>query len=224
MPSPGQRCIALGVIAVIGVAAVRPALAQDAPADGAPVVTVPPAPPEAAPAQNPNAGWQQQPPPGYPPYGYPPGQYPPNAYPPGQYPPPYATSPQGPPTMVHRARKGLVIGGAVTFGVSWGIAALISSILVDSTSGCTGSCRDSANVFWVPVIGPIWADARDPGSDGRGFFILWSAAELAGVVMFAFGVAGHDVPAYRFADHGPTLHLTPLLARDSSGMALTARW
>jgi len=63
MPALGQRCVALGVIAFIGVAAVRPALAQDAPAD-APVVTAPPAPPEAAPAPNPNAGWQQQPPPG----------------------------------------------------------------------------------------------------------------------------------------------------------------
>ena len=42
--------------------------------------------------------------------------------------------------------------------------------------------------------------------------------------MFAFGIAGHDVPLYRVADRGPTLHLTPLLARDTNGLALTARW
>jgi hypothetical protein len=73
-------------------------------------------------------------------------------------------------------------------------------------------------------VGPIWANSRDTGSDGRGFFILWSAAELAGVVMLGFGIAGHDVPLYRVADRGPTVHVTPLLARDTSGLALTARW
>ena len=220
MSSAGRQWVALGVIAFVGAAAVRPARAQGAPAQAAPV-----APAQAAPevAPPPGAGWQ--PPPPYSPYGYPPGQYPPGPYPPGAYPPPgYATYPQGPPTLVHRPRRGLLIGGAVTFGVSWGIAAIVSSTLLDNSSSCTGTCRESANVFWVPIVGPIWADARDPGSDGRAFFILWSAAELAGVIMLTFGIAGHDVPLYRVADRGPTLHLTPLLARDTNGLALTARW
>jgi hypothetical protein len=197
------------MMAFLGAASVRPARAQNA----TPVGGAPGAPAQAAPeaAPPPGAGW---PPPAYSPYGYPPGAYPP---------PGYATYPQGPPPLVHRPRRGLLIGGAVTFGVSWGLAAIVSSVLVDNNSGCVGTCRDSANVFWVPIVGPIWANTRDPGSDGRGFFILWSAAELAGVVMFAFGVAGHDVPAYR-VDRGPALHLTPLLARDTNGLALTARW
>ena len=51
-------------------------------------------------------------------------------------------------------------------------------------------------------------------------------AELAGVTMFVIGVVGHDVTTYkRVAGRGDvTLQLSPLLARDTSGMALTARW
>jgi hypothetical protein len=216
MSSAGRQWVALGVIAFVGTATMRPARAQGVPAAGGAPVAPAQAAPEVAPP--PGAGWQAPPP--YSPYAYPPGQYPPGAYPP----PGYATYPQGPPTLVHRPRRGLLIGGAVTFGVSWGIAAIVSSTLLDNNSSCTGSCRDAANVFWVPIVGPIWADARDPGSDGRAFFILWSAAELAGVIMLTLGIAGHDVPLYRVADRGPTLHLTPLLARDTNGLALTARW
>jgi hypothetical protein len=71
-----------------------------------------------------------------------------------------------------------------------------------------------------------WPAARDSGSNDTAFWILWSVAELAGVTMFVIGVVGHDVTTYkRFASRGgPTLQLSPLLARDASGMALTARW
>jgi hypothetical protein len=220
MSSLRRQSIAVGLIAFLGAGAVRPARGQNAPH----------APAQAAPEVAPPQGRGWPPPPAYSPYAYPPGQYPPGQYPPGQYPPGpypppgYATYPQGPPMMIHRPRRGLLVGGAVTFGVTWGIAAIVSSVLVDGNSGCTGGCRDFANVFWVPVVGPIWADARDPGSEGRGLLILWSAAELAGVIMLGFGLAGQDAPVYRVADRGPTLHLTPLLARDTNGLALTARW
>ena len=96
----------------------------------------------------------------------------------------------------HRARKGLVIGGAVTFGVSWGLAASISLLLTDGSS-CSGTCRDMAEVLWIPIAGPVLAGARDSGSDGSAFWILWSVAELAGVTMFVIGLVGHDVTTYK---------------------------
>jgi hypothetical protein len=42
--------------------------------------------------------------------------------------------------------------------------------------------------------------------------------------MFIVGVMGHDVIEYQLAARGPTLRLTPLLARETGGLALTARW
>jgi len=127
-------------------------------------------------------------------------------------------------TKVHKPRRGLVTGGAITFGVSWGIAASISFILGTSTcSSSNGSCN-SADYLWIPIAGPLVVAAKDSGSDGPGIFILWSAAQAAGVIMFIVGMVGHDVMEYRVAKNGPTLTLSPLLARESTGLGLTARW
>ena len=120
---------------------------------------------------------------------------------------------------MHRPRRGLVTGGAITFGVSWGIAASFSFL----ASSCTG-CNNNADYLWVPVAGPLIVAANDSGSDGPGIFILWSAAQAAGVIMFIVGMVGHDVMEYRIARGGPTLQLSPLLARDTQGLGLTARW
>jgi len=123
-------------------------------------------------------------------------------------------------TQVHRTRRGLVTGGAITFGVSWGIAATISFVLIDCTD-CNGN---PASYLWIPIVGPIVAASRDSSGDATEVFYLWSAAQAAGIVMFIFGMIGHDVMEYRIARGGPTLTLSPLIARDSSTMALTARW
>jgi hypothetical protein len=109
----------------------------------------------------------------------------------------------------------------ITFGVSWGIAASVSLLL--SSNNCSG-CTNSADYLWIPIAGPLVVASRDSGSDSPGIFILWSAAQAAGAIMFIVGVMGHDVMEYRVAQRGPTLHLTPMFARDTGGMALTARW
>jgi len=221
MSRPLRQWIAFGVLAFFGHVALRPALAVAAPA--APEATPPP--PAAAPAPAP------YPPPA--PAGTP-APYPAPYY--GQYPPPgYAPYPQQyqpypplpPPQLVteHRPRRGLVIGGAVTFGVSWGLAASIS-LLASDCSTCSSGTRDMYEVLWIPIAGPVLAGSRDSGSNDSAFWILWSVAELAGATMFIIGVIGHDVTTYKrvAGRNGPTLQLTPLLARDTSGMALTARW
>jgi hypothetical protein len=159
-----------------------------------------------------------------PPYAAPPYGQPPPGYAP--YPPPYGAYPSGYPplqlTQVHKVRRGLVTGGAITFGVSWGIAASISFILAGST--CAGSDCAAADYLWIPVAGPLIVAGRDSGSNGSSIFILWSAAQAAGLAMFIIGMMGHDVMEYRVAQRGPTLNLMPLLAREAGGMALTARW
>jgi hypothetical protein len=247
MPSSLWSCLALGALAFVTNAAVHPTAAlaadDDEPtvtpyglptrpppqqqpppaATGAPAVSVPttvtppagsappPAPP--APAQPSNASPAPVPPhpapapsTGYPPPGSGPyGQYP--AYRPAVL------------TQVHRPRRGLVTGGAVTFGVSWGIAATVSFLLSSST--CGGDSCNSADYLWIPFAGPLIVGGS---SNDAGVFILWSATEVAGAIMLIVGIVGHDVTEYRLVRGGPTLQLTPLFARDASGMALTARW
>jgi hypothetical protein len=177
-------------IAFIANAAVRPAVAlgaNDAPPPSAgayaPAPTAPAPPPP--PAGNP---------PPYPPAPY--GTYPPGYAPVPQY-PGYPTYPPGYPpmqlTQVHRARRGLVTGGAITFGVSWGLAATISLLLNDSS--CTGSCRDSASYLWIPIAGPLVVAARDDSSDGDSIFVLWSAAQAAGAAMLIVGLCSRATRA-----------------------------
>jgi hypothetical protein len=210
----------MGVLAFVGNAAVRPAIAEAATDDDAAAPSRANAPaPSVEPTVTPSAANGAVPAPPYPAPPYPPtpyGQYPP----PGYAPPGYAPYPGYPPppmqlTMVHRARVGLLIAGALTFGASWGLAATISLV-------CAGRCSDGADYLWVPIAGPLLLDVD--ASDASGILILWSAAQAAGAIMFIVGAIGRDVMEYRIARHGPTVQLAPLFARDASGMALTARW
>jgi hypothetical protein len=218
MTSPVRSWIAVGLLACVGNAAIRPAFAQAAADDDANE------PSTNAPTATPAAGAGAPPAPPYPAAPY--GGYPPPGYaPPGYAPPGYAPYPGYPPpqvAMVHRPRRGLVTAGAITFGVSWGVAASISFVLSTSTCGST-SCSDSADYLWIPIAGPLFVASND-SEDAPGIFYLWSAAQAAGVLMFIIGLIGHDVPEYRIARRGPTLQLAPLFARDANGMALTARW
>jgi hypothetical protein len=64
--------------------------------------------------------------------------------------------------MVHRARKGLLIAGLITFGVSWGLTVLVSASLNDSSSTTcvTTRCQDAADLFWIPFAGRSWPTMR----------------------------------------------------------------
>lgn len=216
-----RQWTALALLLAITSFAMRPALAQTQPAP----------PPAGAPPPQPYA----YPPP---PQGYPPAQYPPPAYPQQPYPyaapppayPQYAAPPPGPPVMVHEARKGLLIGGLVTFGVTWGLAALISLSLSDNSNNdgdsgtcISSSCRSFARLFWIPVAGPVLANSADSsGGAGTTFFALWSIAEAAGVAMTIAGIIGHDVPEYGYGRRRAMWNIVPTKSRDSQGFALHA--
>jgi hypothetical protein len=219
-----RHSIVLALVLSFSSLAIKPAFAQ--------TVTVTPPPAYPPPGQQPPPAYPppaQQPPPGYPPPGYPPPGYPPPAY---QYAPPapyYPPQPSGPPPMVHRPRRGFLVGGLVTFGVTWGLALLISSVAQgdNSGSGCSSdSCRATARYFWIPVVGPVAAEASAPGGgENFTFATLWSLAEAAGVVMTIVGIIGHDVPDYSYSGRRRAkLELIPTLSPDSHGMALRARF
>jgi len=223
-----RKKTALAVLFFVTLFVVRPARAQ--------------AQPQATPAPTAQG---QQPPPGYPPPGYPPPAYPPPAYPPAGYPPagypqggypppapyPYATpyaqypaQPSGPPAMVHRPWRGFLVGGVVTFGVTWGLAVIFSSFADDSSNDCfSDSCRAMARYFWIPVAGPVLAQSSaNGGGINWTMATIWSLAEAAGVVMTIVGIAGHDVPEYSYGRRRAKLDLVPTLSPNAQGLALRA--
>src|SRR5688572_15787699 len=146
---------ACAALALAGLCASGTASAQAAapPAQPPPASEAQPPPPPPPPGYGqPPPGYGQpppgygQPPPGYPPPGYgPPPGYPPGYYPPPGYGPPAEYPPVGPKRMNYeegqpippgyrvetRARRGLIIAGAVTFGVTYLLSAFAASIAVD---------------------------------------------------------------------------------------------
>lgn len=125
------------------------------------------------------------------------------------------------PTTVHRKTVGLVVGGAITFGLSWSLAALFG--VFGHGSDCVENC-DGHSAFFVPAVGPaIWA-AGHPSAHGTPFFYALSGAETGGLVMLIIGLVGHDVPQGRVSERGPRLQLLPMLAGDSRGMTLATSW
>jgi hypothetical protein len=213
--------------------ATKPALAQPTPS-----VTASPTTPQQQQQQAQQQPYaypppqQQQQPPAYPPPAYPPPAYPPAPYPPAPYPyaapyPQYAPPPSGPPVMVHRARTGFLVGGLVTFGVTWGLALLVSSVQSDNTNNggyCDDSCHATSRYFWIPVGGPLLAESSVSGAGGgTSFAALWSLAEAAGVVMTIVGLIGHDVPEYGYGPRRRAMwNVVPTAGRDSRGLALHA--
>jgi hypothetical protein len=192
------------------------------------------APPQYAPAP---PQYQQAPPQ----YGQPPPtviiqqQYPPPVYPQQPiYVQQAPQQPQGPriikdwdpdqpiPLGYHkeeRARKGLIIGGAVMFGAMYLITALSASVANDASGP-----GYSASWLYVPAIGPLFQmgqNGSNGGATGTVDFlcILDSLVQIGGITMFAVGLAHPNTELVR-NDFGFSLHLQPMLGPNQQGMGL----
>lgn len=244
MNHPGRVWISGVVLFCVSIVAANPVSAQTQPAQGQPPAAYPPPaqgyPPPAQGYPPPAAPAQGYPPPGAPPPGYaqpyPPGQPPPGAYPaPAPYGNPYpyqqVQQPAEPPQMVHRARKGLLIGGAITFGITYGIAALVALGVNDdsdpyNTNSCevNSECKSAASLLYIPVLGPLLAESQDPTgylAINRGFATFWSIGQAVGLTMAIIGLVGHDVPEYGYRRRrASNWELTPTTTATSHGFAL----
>ena len=83
-------------------------------------------------------------------------------------------------TKVEQVRKGLVIGGAVTFGVSWLIAATAASAIE----------TEETVPLYVPIVGPfITMGTTQADGGGRAGLLINGVAQVGGAVMFISGLA-----------------------------------
>ncbi len=126
-----------------------------------------------------------------------------------------------------RIRKGLVIGGAVTFGVSW---------LATATYAATLRAQEEQEAFWndhehddgpgdeaalyIPLAGPwIALGTMDPDEGQRGALIASGVVQAGGMAMLIAGVAAKQTVLVR---HGnTTVGLTPALGPSHNGFVLS---
>lgn len=203
----GVACAAAAALGVV----LAPSLAS---AQGAP----PPPPPgyEQAPPDSGTA-----PPPGYgpPPPGY--GAAPPPGYYPGY------TQPEmlGPKTMdyeegdpippgYHREtsiRKGLVIGGAVTFGTLYLVSALTAAAVSDLSGG------EDFVPLYIPVAGPfVTIGTSDAPAGGAVLLAVDGVAQAGGLAMLILGLAVPRDELVRNDVGGTDLRLTPVFGKDAA--------
>jgi len=189
---------------------------QEARAQNAP----PPAQPVPQPAPQPGT----YPAPG-PYYGPPPGGYYPGYGPP---PPPQQDSrpeeidaeegTRPPPgyTAVQRKRKGLIIGGAVTLGVSWTISAMAAAVGDDEARADGG--KNELAAMWIPIAGPFIQMANSDSSTARFFLFGLGGSQVAGAIMLYLGMTSKTT-VYVRNDLVGSLHFAPMTPTENNHYA-----
>jgi hypothetical protein len=183
------------------------AFIREADAEAARGAAAPPAYP-AAPPTYPAApsGYPAAPAPGYPAatpgnYAGPPAATPaatgyPPAYPPGAYP----ASPVAPMTVAGktepvRRKKGLLIAGSITLGVSYLLSAAAGAGLMsddyqanNADNSCTSrdNCKKVGRLFLIPVLGP-WLATPAAGSDLKGGAAFLGLCQAVGLTLTIVG-------------------------------------
>jgi hypothetical protein len=126
-----------------------------------------------------------------------------------------------------RVRKGLVIGGAVTFGSMYLITALSASILVSANNDCVGCSNGSWGTLFIPAVGPFVAMGNSGnGAVGNFWLAFDGVVQVAGLTMLTIGLAAPKTVLVRNdlgsnSDKGGLkLALAPIIAPNRQGAGL----
>ncbi|HSO37747.1 MAG TPA: hypothetical protein VLT33_34710 [Labilithrix sp.] len=85
-----------------------------------------------------------------------------------------------------RVRTGLVVGGAVTFGVMYLFSVLAGSIVNDANKYSSDHTR--GDFLFVPVVGPFLQMTNTSSSSGTTMLAIDGLAQAAGATMLIVGV------------------------------------
>jgi hypothetical protein len=124
-------------------------------------------------------------------------------------------------TAVQRTRKGMLIGGGVTFGVSYMYALLFAATGSDEATYNGGTNQFQS--LWIPVAGPFIQMAQTDSSTGKMLLAGLGSAEVIGAVMLYYGLTTTK-KVYVRNDLVGNLGVAPLAGNGTTGMALTGRF
>jgi len=124
-------------------------------------------------------------------------------------------------TAVQRTRKGLLIGGGVTLGVSYMYAAMFAALGSDEASYNNGTNKFGA--LWIPVAGPFVQAAQTDSATGKLLLAGLGSAEVIGAVMLYYGLTTTKKVFVR-NDLVGNLSVTPMAGNGASGLSLSGRF
>ena len=122
-------------------------------------------------------------------------------------------------TAVMRKRKGLIVGGAVTFGVTYAISSLAAAVGSDISSGGTNDVA----ALWIPVAGPFVQLGSTDSATGKFFLVGLGGAQLAGAIMLFSGLTSERRVFVR-NDLVGSLSVGPMAGKGNQGMVLAGRF
>ena len=126
------------------------------------------------------------------------------------------------PVTVHRMKRAYVTSGAVTFGISWSLAGMITLLSLSSEGG-----HGNPLPILLPVAGPFFYARMFEHLSAREWTLvgLWSAAELVGGTLLVLGIKGESVPARHRPEGGLTIiGLVPEISPRGTGLSLRAQF
>jgi hypothetical protein len=117
-----------------------------------------------------------------------------------------------------RVRKGMVIGGAVVFGVPYLYSLLIASVGADVSGGGSNPVASLA----IPVLGPFIEMGETSSSTAHFMLALDGAAQTAGAIMFIYGLT---TPRNVLVRNDLAMTVVPMhLGKDGSGLGFVGRF
>lgn len=124
-------------------------------------------------------------------------------------------------TPIMRKRKGALIGGTITFGVSYGISLLLAAAGSDEAR-----FDDRENEFasmWVPVAGPFLQILETESATGSLFLAGLGAAQAIGAGLMFYGMTS---PRRVFVrnDLVGRFAVTPMAGKHTAGIALSGQF
>jgi hypothetical protein len=120
---------------------------------------------------------------------------------------------------VERTRKGLVVGGAVTFGTLYFFSALAAAVSADANPGQSNPLWP----MWIPGIGPFIQMTQGSSATGNMFLALDGVAQTAGLAMLFVGLTSPKTVLVRndlSADAKPTVRAMPIVGRNMTGVGV----
>jgi hypothetical protein len=124
-------------------------------------------------------------------------------------------------TPIQRTRKHLIVGGAVTFGVVYGLSAFVAAVGEDDANR-TGRSNE-VGALWVPVLGPFLEMGHTDSATGKFFLASVGAAQAAGALMLYYGLTTKERVLVR-NDLVGSLTVAPIAGNGASGMAVAGRF
>ena len=121
-------------------------------------------------------------------------------------------------TPVQRPRRHLIVGGAVTFGVSYGLSAFVASIGEDTSSG-----TNEVAALWIPVAGPFLQLGKTDSATAKFFLVGLGGAQAAGAIMLYYGLTTTQRVLVR-NDLVGSITVGPMVGNGTSGMVVSGRF